>query len=162
MKSITDKLRTWAEIDLGALEHNFEATRRHLPPSVKLLTVLKANSYGHGAVRIGRLLEGRADYFAVAFTDEALELRHAGLKTPILLLGHVPLSDFPMMVRYDISATMDDFSEAKLLSDAAVTAGKVSKVHIALDTGMTRIGFDCSDASIDTIIAISALPGIEI
>ena len=162
MKTITDKLRTWAEIDLGALEHNYEAARRHLPDSMKLLVVLKANSYGHGAVRIGRLLEGRADYFAVAFTDEALELRHAGLKTPILLLGHVPHSDFPMMVKYDISATMDDLTEAKLLSDAAVAAGKTAKVHIALDTGMTRIGFDCSDASLDAIAAIKALPGIEV
>ena len=162
MKTITDKLRTWAEIDLGALEHNFEAARRHLPASMKLLAVLKANSYGHGAVRIGRLLEGRADYFAVAFTDEALELRHAGLETPILLLGHVPHSDFPMMVKYDISATMDDLSEAKLLSEAAVAAGKTAKVHIALDTGMTRIGLDCSNTSIETVAAIKALPGIEV
>lgn len=162
MKTITDKLRTWAEIDLGALEHNFEAARRHLPASMKLLAVLKANSYGHGAVRIGRLLEGRADYFAVAFTDEALELRHAGLETPILLLGHVPHSDFPMMVKYDISATMDDLSEAKLLSEAAVAAGKTAKVHIALDTGMTRIGLYCNDASIETVAAIKALPGIEV
>ncbi|MBQ8288380.1 MAG: alanine racemase [Clostridia bacterium] len=159
---MTDKLRTWAEIDLDALEHNFDAARRHLPASMKLLVVLKANSYGHGAVRIGRLLEGRADYCAVAFTDEALELRHAGLKAPILLLGHVPLSDFPMMVRYGITATMDDLGEAKLLSDAAVAAGKTAKIHIALDTGMTRIGFDCSDTSIDAIAAIKSLPGIEI
>ncbi len=162
MRSVTDKLRTWAEIDLDALEYNFEAVRRHIPASMKLLAVLKANSYGHGAVRIGRLLEGRADYFAVAFTDEALELRHAGLATPILLLGHVPLSDFPLMVRYGITATMDDVGEAGLLSAAAVSAGKVVKVHIALDTGMTRIGFDCSDASLDAIAAIAALPNIEI
>lgn len=162
MRSITDKLRTWAEIDLSALKHNFDAARRHLPPSMKLLVVLKANSYGHGAVRIGRLLEGRADYFAVAFTDEALELRHAGLETPILLLGHVPYSDFPMMVKYGITATMDDPGEAKLLSAAATSAGKTAKVHIALDTGMTRIGFDCSDASIEAIQAIAALPGIEV
>ena len=162
MKTITDKLRTWAEIDLDALEHNFNAVRTHLPASAKLLTVLKANAYGHGAVRIGRLLEGRADYFAVAFTDEALALRHAGLETPILLLGHVPHSDFPMMVKYDITATMDDLSEAQLLSDAAVAAGKTAKVHIALDTGMARIGFDLSDASIDAIKSIAALPAIEI
>ena len=162
MKTITDKLRTWAQIDLDALEHNFEAVRRHIPAAMKLLCVLKANSYGHGAVRIGRLLEGRADYFAVAFTDEALELRHAGLETPILLLGHVPLSDFPKMVRYGITATMDDVSEAKLLSAAAVESGKTAKVHIALDTGMTRIGFDCSDASVEAVAAICALPGIEV
>ena len=162
MRSTTDKLRTWAEIDLDALDYNFEAVRRRIPATMKLLTVLKANSYGHGAVRIGRLLEGRADYFAVAFTDEALELRHAGLQTPILLLGHVPLSDFSKMVRYGITATMDDPHEAKLLSEAAVTEGKTAKVHIALDTGMTRIGFDCSDASIDAIDYIRALPGIEV
>ena len=162
MKTITDKLRTWAEIDLCALEHNFKTVRAHLPASTKLLTVLKANAYGHGAVRIGRLLEGRADYFAVAFTDEALALRHADLKTPILLLGHVPHSDFPMMVKYDITATMDDLAEAQLLSAAAAQAGKIAKVHIALDTGMTRIGFDLSDASVEAIKAIAALPNIEI
>ena len=162
MKTITDKLRTWAEIALGALEHNFNTVRAHLPASAKLLTVLKANAYGHGAVRIGRLLEGKADYFAVAFTDEALALRHAGLQTPILLLGHVPHSDFPMMVKYDITATMDDLTEAKLLSDAAIAAGKVAKVHIALDTGMTRIGFDLSDESVEAIKAIAALPNVEI
>lgn len=162
MKTVTDKLRTWAEIDLDALDHNFMAVKTYLPQSTRLLTVLKANAYGHGAVRIGRLLEGRADYFAVAFTDEALELRHAGLQTPILLLGHVPHSDFPMMVKYNITATMDDLSEAKLLSNAALQAHKTAKVHIALDTGMSRIGFDCSDASIEAIRAIHALPGIEI
>lgn len=162
MKTVTDKLRTWAEIDLDALEHNFNAVRAHLPASTRLLTVLKANAYGHGALRIGRLLEGRADYFAVAFTDEALSLRHAGLETPILLLGHVPHSHFPLMVRYDISATMDDIHEAKLLSDAAVQAGKIAKVHIALDTGMTRIGFDCSDASIEAIKQIAAMPNLKI
>ncbi len=162
MREVTDKLRTWAEIDLDALEHNFHAVRRHIPAEMKLLVVLKANSYGHGAVRIGKLLSGKADYFAVAFTDEALELRHAGLDTPILLLGHVPLSDFPMMVKYGITATMDDLTEARCLSEAAVAAGKLAKVHIALDTGMTRIGLNCSDDALDTVTAIAALPNIEV
>lgn len=162
MKKLTDQLRTWAEIDLDAVLHNFRAAKARLPRNTKLLAVLKANAYGHGSVRIGKLLEGEADYFAVAFTAEALELRHAGIKTPILILGHVPTCDFPLLVQYDITATVDSLNEAKLLSDTAVSAGKPAKLHIAIDTGMSRIGFPCGADTVVQIAAIAALPMLEI
>lgn len=161
MKKLTDQLRTWAEIDLDAVLHNFRAAKARLPHSTKLLTVLKANAYGHGSVRIGKLLEGEADYFAVAFTAEALELRHAGIETPILILGHVPTCDFPLLVQYGITATVDSYAEAKLLSDTALALGKRAKLHIAIDTGMSRIGFACTDESVAQIAAITELPMLE-
>lgn len=162
MKKLTDQLRTWAEIDLDAILHNFRAAKARLPHSTKLLAVLKANAYGHGSVRIGKLLEGEADYFAVAFTAEALELRHAGIETPILILGHVPTCDFPLLVQYGITATVDSFDEAKLLSDKALEVGKRAKLHIAVDTGMSRIGFAASEETVGQIAAIKALPMIEV
>lgn len=162
MKKLTDQLRTWAEIDLDAVLHNFRAAKARLPHSTKLLAVLKANAYGHGSVRIGKLLEGEADYFAVAFTAEALELRHAGIETPILILGHVPTCDFPLLVQYGITATVDSLDEAKLLSDTALAIGKRAKLHIAIDTGMSRIGFAANEETVTQIAAIEALPMIEV
>ncbi len=162
MKKLTDQLRTWAEIDLDAILYNFRAAKARLPHKTKLLAVLKANAYGHGAIRIGKLLENEADYFAVAFTDEALELRHAGITTPILILGHVPVSDFPLLARYDITATVDSLAEAELLSETAKAAGKPAKLHIAVDTGMSRIGFACTDEAIKQIKQIAALPMLDL
>ena len=91
---VESTLRTWAEIDLSAMLHNFMAARHHLPDEVLLAAVIKANAYGHGAVEAAKLLEGKADRFAVAMTDEAVELRKAGIETPIFLLGPTPESDF--------------------------------------------------------------------
>ncbi len=152
-------LRTWAEIDLDAMLHNFMAARHHLPDEVLLAAVIKANAYGHGAVAAAKLLEGKADRFAVAMTDEAVELRKAGIETPLFLLAPTPESDFEAILQYDIEAAVPSFEYGKALSDYGAAHGKTIPYHIALDTGMGRIGFACTEQSLDEIEALSKLPG---
>ncbi|MBR0357376.1 MAG: alanine racemase [Clostridia bacterium] len=152
-------LRTWCEIDLDAMLHNFMAARHHLPDEVLLAAVIKANAYGHGAVAAAKLLEGKADRFAVAMTDEAVELRKAGIETPIFLLAPTPESDFEAIARYDIEAAVPSFAYGKALCAYGAAHGKTIPYHVALDTGMGRIGFACTDDSLDEIEALSRLPG---
>lgn len=162
MSDILDSLRTWVEIDLDALELNLKNVRESLPEKTKLLAVVKANAYGHGAVKVSSFLEDKVDYLAVAATDEALEIRKSGVKCPILILGHIPQGDYDVAVRYGATVTVSDFSEAKLLSDAAKKQGVTAKLHLAVDTGMSRIGFKVCDEAIKEIIEIGKLPAIEI
>lgn len=162
MNEIFKSLRTWVEINLDALECNFDAVRKALPENTKILAVVKANAYGHGAIGVAKFLEDKADYLAVAATDEALELRKNGVNCPILILGHIPYGDYDNIVKYKITPTISDFYEAELLSKAAVKAGVTAPLHIAVDTGMNRIGFKCDEASIEEIKRIKELPDIEI
>ena len=162
MNEIFKSLRTWVEINLDALECNFDAVREALPENIKILAVVKANAYGHGAIGVAKFLENKADYLAVAATDEALELRKNGINCPILVLGHIPYGDYDNIVKFNITTTISDFYEAELLSKAAKKAGVTVPLHIAVDTGMNRIGFACNDASIEEIKKIKELPNIEI
>ena len=156
-----DTLRTWAEVDLDAIEHNFNAARKHLPEHMKLLVTVKANGYGHGALRIARFLEGKADYFSVAAMDEAVQLRKAGIRTPILVLGPVMPADYQRAAQYEIALTVTAPEEAEKISRAAVEADKPITVHFALDTGMSRIGFPCTQEAAKAIEAAAGLPGIR-
>lgn len=162
MNEIFKSLRTWVEINLDALECNFDAVRNSLPENIKVLAVVKANAYGHGAVGVAKFLEDKADYLAVAATDEALELRKNGINCPILILGHIPYGDYDNIVKFSITPTISDFYEAELLSASAVRAGVKAKMHIAVDTGMNRIGFKCDKDSVEEIKKINELPNIEI
>lgn len=162
MNEIFKSLRTWVEINLDALKCNFDAVRETLPENIKILAVVKANAYGHGAIGVAKFLEDKADYLAVAATDEALELRKNGVNCPILILGHIPYGDYDNIVKYNVTPTISDFYEAELLSKAAVKAGVTVPLHIAVDTGMNRIGFKCDDSSIEEIKKIKKLPNIEI
>lgn len=157
-----EELKCWAEIDLDAMEHNFVLARKKLPESMKLAAVIKADAYGHGAIEAAELLKDRADYFAVATADEALELRSAGIQNPILILGHVLPSDFEKMIKCNITLSVSDTEEAILLSEECKKLGKTVKIHVALDTGMGRIGFFCNENSVSEIVGISKLYGIEI
>ncbi|MBQ7115696.1 MAG: alanine racemase [Clostridia bacterium] len=162
MNEIFKSLRTWVEINLDALECNFDAVRNALPENIKILAVVKANAYGHGAIGVAKFLEDKADYLAVAATDEALELRKNGINCPILVLGHIPYGDYDNIVKFNITTTISDFYEAELLSEAAKKASVIAPLHIAVDTGMNRIGFACNDASIEEIKKIKELPNITI
>lgn len=162
MNEIFKSLRTWVEINLDALECNFDAVREELPENMKILAVVKANAYGHGAIGVAKFLEDKADYLAVAATDEALELRKNGVNCPILILGHIPYGDYDNIVKFNITPTISDFYEAELLSKAAVKAGVTAPLHIAVDTGMNRIGFKCDENSVEEIKKIKELPNIEI
>ena len=129
-------LRTYAEIDLDAVEYNYENTREKLPEGVKLLGVIKADAYGHGAVEIGRFLDDKCDFFGVACVEEAVELKKAGIKTPVLVLGRVFPWDYETVVKYDVRIPVFSFDDAKALSDEAVKQGKTADFHFAIDTGL--------------------------
>ena len=156
----SDSLRTWAEVDLDAIEHNFLAARNHLPKNMKLLVTVKANAYGHGAIPVAKLLQNKADYFAVAMMDEAVQLRQAGIRTPILILGPVLQPDYERAANHDVALTVSSLAEAKAISACAQRLGKMITVHFALDTGMSRIGFACTREAAKEINEASSLPGI--
>lgn len=156
----SDSLRTWAEVDLDAIEYNFMAARNHLPAVMKLLATVKANAYGHGAVPVAKLLEDKADYFALAAMDEAVQLRMAGITAPLLVLGPVQPLDFERAAKHTIALTVSSLPEAKAISRCAVALGKSVPVHFALDTGMSRIGFPCTEEAAREIAEAAKLPGV--
>ena len=153
--------RTYAAIDLDAIDFNYESVRKKTGGKVKILCVIKADAYGHGAAVIGKHLEGRADFFGVACTEEAVELRLAGIKTPILILGRVFPFDYEKIVKYDIRIPIFTFEDAKALSDEAVRQGKCVPFHFCIDTGMSRIGFQITEESADICARAAKLPNIE-
>lgn len=156
------ELRTYVTIDLDAIAFNIGEVRKKIGQDVKLMAVIKTDGYGHGAVEIGRYLKNDVDYFAVASVDEAVELREAGLQLPILILGYTMHAQYPMLITHDVTQSVYTLQDAELLSETAVKAGKTVRVHIAVDTGMGRIGVmpDASGAAV--VKAIAGLPGIEI
>ena len=158
--------RTWTEIDLSNLEHNYRALRAMLPQGCRFLGVVKADAYGHGAVQVARRLETLgAEYLAVACLDEALELRQARITTPILILGYTPTERAEALLDNGITQTVYDVEMARALSDAAAAAGKTLKIHVKADTGMSRLGWLCGgedqSAAVEAIAQVCALPGLE-
>ena len=158
--------RTWAEIDLDALEHNYRRARTLTGPGVRYLGVVKADAYGHGAVQIGRKLESLgADYLAVSSLDEARELRHGGITMPVLILGHTPPDMVPELIRYHITQAVSALAKAEEYSAAAVACGGTLRVHIKVDTGMSRLGFLVRgghfEGGVASIAAACALPGLD-
>ena len=159
--------RTWAEISLDNLTHNFETIRRQVGPKAKLLGVVKADAYGHGAVRVAKHLERLgAGYLAVSNLDECEELRVNGIMLPILMLGFTPADQAGRILKNDMTQAVPNLAIAEAYSSAAVHAGGTMKVHIKLDTGMGRLGFQCDDAHFDAslrdILKILTLPGLDV
>lgn len=152
--------RTQAQINLNALEANIAAIRQKIGPDTKLLGVIKADAYGHGAAYIGRRYEKNFDFYGVACIEEAMELRRAGVTLPILVLGPVFPDDFPQAVEQNVRLPIFSMEAAKALSAEAVRQGKQVPFHFALDTGMSRIGFQVTEESADICKAICDLPGI--
>jgi len=158
-----ETMRTWAEIDLGNLEHNYRALRACAPDS-KFLGVVKANAYGHGAVPVAKKLEELgADYLAVACLNEALELRGAGIEMPIMILGATPPELAELVVSGGLTQAVFTMELARAISDAAVKQGVQAKIHVKVDTGMSRLGILCHRAEdcADAVEAICALPNLE-
>lgn len=153
--------RTQAKIDLDAVEYNYNSTRAKLPQGCKLLGVIKADAYGHGAVELARFLENKCDFFGVACIEEAVELKKADIKTPILILGYVAPAFYDLVVKYDIRIPVFSYDTAKALSDEAVKQGKTVPFHFCIDTGMSRIGFQVNEESTDVCKQICTLPNIE-
>lgn len=152
--------RTYLKIDLNKLEHNFNCVRNKLPNNIKILGVIKANAYGHGAVEIGKFLDGKCDFFGVACIEEAVELKKAEIKTPILILGRVLPFDIETAVKYDVRIPIFSYDDAVALSNKAVKQGKNMPFHFCIDTGMSRIGFQVSEESADICKSITELPNI--
>ena len=153
--------RTQAKIDLDAVEYNYNNTRAKLPQGCKLLGVIKADAYGHGAVEFAKFLQGKCDFFGVACIEEAIELKKADIKTPVLILGYVAPAFYDLVVKYDIRIPVFSYDTAKALSDEAVKQGKTVPFHFCIDTGMSRIGFQVNEESADVCKKICALPNIE-
>lgn len=155
--------RTWAEISLGNLEHNYRALRGCAPDS-KFLATVKANGYGHGAVTVARrLVELGTDYLAVACLDEAAQLRQAGITAPVMVLGFTQPELAAEAVALDVTQTVFTPELAKALSDAAGAAGKRARIHLKVDTGMSRLGVldhDPERAAAE-IAGLCALPHLE-
>lgn len=152
----------WAEIDLDAIKYNIDSIKRRVDTK-ELIAVVKADAYGHGALDVSKtLVENGATKLAVAVITEAMELRHGNINTPIMILGYTPLEFAADLINYDIEQTIFDLEYAKKLSEIALNLGKKAKVHVALDTGMGRIGFLINDNSLNEILKISSLKGLEV
>jgi len=162
----TQERRTWAEIDMRRLEHNFLTLRSMLPAGCTCLGVVKANAYGHGAVPVAmRLEQAGCGYLAVACLDEAVTLRQAGVQAPILILGWTDPSCTGELTGYRMTQTVFDLAYAKALSAAAEKLGSTLTVHMKADTGMSRLGLMCGQgelaASVEEAAAMYALPGLR-
>ena len=161
------KKRTWAEISLANIRHNYESIRKTLPEGCRFLGVVKADAYGHGAVRVAKMLEeAGADYLAVACLDEALELRRGGVKMPVLILGHTPEEYTETLIDNNITQNAADPEKAGRYSEACRKLGKTLRVHLSMDTGMSRVGFQSAEEpteeDIGRIEAACRLPGLDV
>lgn len=154
--------RTYAAIDLQAIRHNINEVRKQIQNETKIMAVVKADAYGHGAVPVAKALEDRVDAYGVALIEEAIELRNAGIDKSILILGHTGEEWYDELVKHQISQTVYTLEMAEKLSKRAEVQGKKVPVHIKLDTGMGRIGFAPTERSLDEVQQIAGLPGLVI
>ena len=149
---------TRVKIDLDAIASNMDAIREKA--GVPVMAVVKADAYGHGAVQVARLLQDKCAFFCVSSILEAMELRQAGLSTPILILGHTPADAFPTAIREGIRPTIYRMEDALALSKAAQFLELPARFHFAVDTGMSRIGFQVTEEDADICARIANLPGL--
>ncbi len=156
--------RAWAEIDLDALQFNIESIKNSIDKAAKIIAVIKTDGYGHGAIQIARILEEEEQVwgYAVATAEEAFSLRDARIQKPILILGYTFPYSYGQIIEEEVRSTVFTYETAKELSDLAVTAGKDCRIHIKIDTGMTRIGIHPDDEGMALIRKISGLPGLQI
>ena len=149
---------TYVEIDLDAISANFDAIRAKA--GVQVMAIVKADAYGHGAVQIARLLDEKCSFFGVSSIAEALELRQAGLTKPILILGYTPVEAFRLVIGQNIRPAIFRQDDAIALSKLAQKQGVTIPFHFAVDTGMSRLGFQATEDSADICADIARLPGI--
>lgn len=163
MFTLKDSRPVWAEINLNHLAHNIKEVRRLVGRDVVITAVVKADAYGHGALLSAKtLLDNGGDRLAVATLSEAMELRKAGIKAEILILGYTPSYQSNSIIENGITQTIYNLQGAKALSDEAKKLGKTAKIHLKIDTGMGRLGFLSQEVSIKKIIEIINLPNIYV
>lgn len=157
--------RTWAEVSLDNLEHNYRAIKNHIPEGCRFLGVMKADAYGHGAVPLSHALcELGAEYLAVSNLEEAIQLRRGGVRAPMLILGYTPASFADTMVFMDITQEVHSLEYAKELDTALAGTNYILNVHLKLDTGMTRIGFFAYDheRTLPELLEVCGLPHLHV
>ncbi len=155
--------RVTAGIDLDAICENILNTRKLINNTTKIMAIIKADGYGHGAVPIAKALDQiGVDAYGIAILEEGIELRKAGIKKPLLILGYTPREQFKELVKYDITPAIFQYCAAEELSKEALKQNKTANIHIKLDTGMSRIGFSDKIESINEIKKIASLKGIKI
>ena len=150
---------TRVKIDLDVIARNFDAVKKKV--GVSVMAIVKADAYGHGAIQVARLLQDKCSFFGVSSMLEAMELRQAGLSNPILVLGRTPVSAFPLAIQQGIRPAIFHYNDALALSEAAQKSGHTALFHLAVDTGMSRLGFQATEESLDICEKIAALPGIR-
>lgn len=153
-------LRTYVKIDLKAIEHNINEVRKLIDDNVKVMAVIKADGYGHGAAVIGNFLKDKVDYFGVATIEEGIELRKNNIDIPILILGYTSYKQYEDLIKYDITQTVYNLEMAQKLQEYAMRFNHIAKAHIAVETGMNRIGFKPNDKSVEDIKKIMQMNNI--
>ncbi len=161
--------RAWADINLNALGNNFKEIRRHVGDKTKIMAVIKADGYGHGFLEVAKaMIDNGADALAVAFMDEAIQIRKCGITTPILILGYTHPDYAEELIEKDIMPNCYTREMAEAMSRAGQRLNKIGKIHIKIDTGMGRVGYRYNDdnevnqRTVDEIVEISKLPNLEI
>ena len=156
--------RVWAEVDLDAVTENIATIKKKIKPDTKMIPVIKTDGYGHGAIPIAKAVESEESIwgFGVATAEEAHVLREKGVKKPLLILGYTFPYSYEKMIEEEIRPTIFMLDVARLLSEKALKIGKVCRVHIKVDTGMTRIGIHPNEEGVELIRQVRELPGIEI
>ncbi len=154
--------RVYAKIDLNAIGKNVAGVRERIPSHSMIMAVIKADAYGHGAIAVSEYLDDKVDWYGVSNVYEGIELRANGTNKPILVLGATMPAEFENVVKYSLTPVIFDYDRARLLSDIAASNKKTVNIHIKVDTGMSRIGFQPTPDAVDEIVKISALPGIVI
>ncbi len=163
MSHISPERSAWTEIDLGSLRNNFELIRHIVGPDTAVMPVIKADAYGHGAPRVAQVLtKAGAAAFAVVTLAELRQLRQNQISLPVLTLSYVPPRAYPELLALDGMATVYSLEQAGALSAIAVSLGKQARVHLKVDTGLTRLGFEPTEAAAEQILALSRLPNLEI
>ncbi len=152
--------RVYARIDLDAVKRNMSSMRAALEDDVKIMGVVKTDGYGHGAVPVAQAIEPYVSGYAVATIEEARNLQRHGTEKPILILGVTHPDDYGRLIKNGIRPSVFTMEQAQLLSSAAVGMGKTAMIHLAVDTGMNRIGMSCGPEGAELAAAIGELPGI--
>ncbi len=151
--------RVVAKVDLDAMRHNIHELRKVLRPESKIMAVIKADGYGHGAIPLARdLIDNGVYHFAVSTLEEGIALRRSGIDYPILIMGYTPVDNYESLITYDLTQTVFKLSMGESLSQAALNQNKKARVHIKVDTGMGRVGFLSNDSSIETVCQIASMP----
>lgn len=155
--------RAWAEINLDNIAYNVRQIKRRIGKMTEIMAVVKADAYGHGVIEtVPTLLENGVSRLAVSMLDEAIQLRELGIKVPILVLSYTDPVRAEEIIRYNITQTVFSHDLPRALSKAAVKMGKEARIHIKIDTGMTRVGFKPGYEAVKDVVQISSLPGIVI